>query len=344
MNLPPLGRELPAAQPGFRWPSVGVVVPNNERIATLQETLVSVVNQDYSGVVNCYLVYRSRPGILPLLESLGNSIIAVAAADIPSRNPISVKRNIGVSATSEELVALVDDDDLWHPDKLRIQVECLFRESTAVAVGTKYLLFRDSPRWRPLPARPGTCDLHGVSGVRRGGLVTSSLLIHGAVMRDLRFDERPDWMGVEDFDLKIRLGSIGCVRRVEAHLTAMRVGNLSTSATDRPLQHSRALSVLAAASSTDRRISLRIAALETMTCAAFAGAGAVSDSAKTLLSEALDGRLFGRGDRVVAALIRAIWRVPFLRTIVRLVHRGYGSITEQLSNRSRPYPPPPDPG
>jgi glycosyltransferase involved in cell wall biosynthesis len=47
---------------------------------------------------------------------------------------VAAARNYGISRANGNYIALLDDDDLWPPDKLEWQVKCL-EEGTAIAVG-----------------------------------------------------------------------------------------------------------------------------------------------------------------------------------------------------------------
>ena len=130
------------------WPSVAVVIPNHSRIAELEEALASVEAQDYPGRVHTYLAYWPRPEIEPLLASLGDGVTAIASVNEAGRNSLATKRNLAIDASSEDLIAFLDDDDLWHPSKLIMQVSELRSNGDLVAVGVEVVNFSDTPEWR----------------------------------------------------------------------------------------------------------------------------------------------------------------------------------------------------
>lgn len=122
------------------YPSVGVIVPNHSRVESLAETLRSIATQDYTGRVHVYLVYLRRTEIASLISQLGPEVTAIPT----SAMSLGAKRNLGLEASTEDLIAFLDDDDLWHPAKLRRQVDAL-ASSGAVACCTRYVSFSRMP-------------------------------------------------------------------------------------------------------------------------------------------------------------------------------------------------------
>lgn len=307
-----------------RWPSVGVVVPNHSRMHELGEAIASVEAQEYAGKVCIYVVYRERPGVDDLLSTFGG-VVAIPATGEEGRNSIAVKRNIGLSATTEDLVAFLDDDDVWHPRKLTAQVQA-FQEGV-VAVGTRPTYFTECPNLGVWSDEDGFRDRtrHHVMSGRSFG--TSSLLVAGATGRRLRFDERPEWLALEDYDFKIRLSSIGLMRELKGRYTAYRANNVSVSADESRHTLLRAVSVLAeSAGQGSARFSQQLVASRLLIVSAFGGFGSIQEFhgsadaiAEDFLDGILDGRLFGRLDRLVGRLVKGGWRRGWVARPVRRV-------------------------
>jgi hypothetical protein len=67
-------------------------------------------------------------------------------------------RNLALDAASGELCAQWDDDEWYHPERLRVQVAALERASAVASVLRWTLMHVDTPRWRALPYRADAGD------------------------------------------------------------------------------------------------------------------------------------------------------------------------------------------
>ena len=140
-------------------------------------------------------------------------------------------------------------------------------------------------------------------------------------------DERPHWLGVSDYHLKLRLGAVGSLYRMDGALVAYRVGHDAMFAQDPRHNLALALSVLASYDE-DRPVVRRLVAVHALWVAIYAliGLGIVSQRAVSRLEEALDGRLFGPADRVLWRLVVIWWRLTHrwinLRRVAGRVRRA----------------------
>jgi hypothetical protein len=306
---------------------VAVVVPNHERVETLVETLASIAAQDYPGETHTYLAYRPREGFERVLDDVSDSVTPIPVTQAPDMNSIAQKRNAALDRTTEDVVAFVDDDDLWRSDKLRHQVSAM-RSTGAVASCTGTEEFRT--RW-DTSAVQSPPNWHRLSAftLLRGRIAMSSLVADGAVARRLRFDTRPEWTAVEDYNFKLAVARAGVFCRVDAPLTGIRLSDTSVSARDLTLQWARTLSVLADSASVEgASLPHRIVALQVALTCAFSRRESISDDADRQLDEALDGRLFGAADAAVRRVVRAGWAAPGLA-------RGLRRVRDAVSRRDR---------
>jgi hypothetical protein len=300
------------------WPSVAVVVPNYQRV---EETLLAVrsaLEQEYAGRLRVYLVYERRSDEAMLLERLPDEVETVSFTSPTDANPIAAKRNAALAACDEDFVGFLDDDDLWHPQKIRRQVEALRAVAGALACSTGYVTFSEDVRWPETGDRaPAVVSRSAV--LRASTIVTSSMLIDGPTVRELRLDERPEWVAVEDFHLWNRLRARGPIAHVPAPLVGIRVNSSTSSRESRSWQHVKTLAVLAELAAAGRDREILQAAVVVATRAALSARGPVDPRADALLRRSFDGRLFGPFDPALARTIRTVWRSRHLVPVLHAV-------------------------
>ncbi len=112
---------------------VSVVIPAHDRPHFLRAALESVKNQT---VAPCEIIVVDDGSDPPVSGLPGVRIIAQVNAGLPSA------RNTGIAAASGEWIALLDDDDLWEPDKLERQWEAIERYPAAGIVFTNWLTYQ----------------------------------------------------------------------------------------------------------------------------------------------------------------------------------------------------------
>ncbi|MBI5948600.1 MAG: glycosyltransferase family 2 protein [Chloroflexi bacterium] len=129
-------------------PLVSVVIPvyNGERF--LGEALESVCWQTYRK----FEVIVVDDGSTDATRDVVEGWPSVRRLQQPHRG-VSAARNAGVAAARGALLAFLDADDLWTPDKLAVQVESLEHEGAPALVVGLHRFFADGawPAW----IRPG---------------------------------------------------------------------------------------------------------------------------------------------------------------------------------------------
>lgn len=111
-------------------PRVTVVVPTRDRPVMLERALQSVWHQDYRGHVTAVVVFDQSAPHVSSADVAPHRRLEVLAND---RTPgASGARNAGLVHADTEVVAFLDDDDEWLPDKLSRQVPSLV---TATSTG-----------------------------------------------------------------------------------------------------------------------------------------------------------------------------------------------------------------
>ncbi|MBN1882145.1 MAG: glycosyltransferase [Deltaproteobacteria bacterium] len=102
-------------------PSVSVVIPTHNRAGMLTEAIQSVLDQSLPADEILVVDINSTDETRSVLEAFKDVVTPLSV----EKNGPSPARNRGIAAARGEYVAFLDDDDLWHPEKLRIQMAFL---------------------------------------------------------------------------------------------------------------------------------------------------------------------------------------------------------------------------
>ncbi|MBW4531399.1 MAG: glycosyltransferase family 2 protein [Aphanothece saxicola GSE-SYN-MK-01-06B] len=103
-------------------PAIAVVVPIYNAAPHLEQTLRSVQNQSLSNWELIAVDDGSSDDSLAIVSCLFGDDPRVHLVSQANAG-VSMARNRGVALSRAPLIAFLDADDLWHPDKLRLHVE-----------------------------------------------------------------------------------------------------------------------------------------------------------------------------------------------------------------------------
>ena len=104
-------------------PVVSVIIRTYNRALLLQKAILSVLNQTFQDfeiiVVNNY----STDNTIEVVRSFNDERIRII--NIRNKGIIAKSHNVGLKESHGDYIAFLDDDDLWCPEKLEIQVAYL---------------------------------------------------------------------------------------------------------------------------------------------------------------------------------------------------------------------------
>ncbi len=215
-----------------------MIVPTRDRPRLLVQAVASVLAQHHRPSEVLVVDDGShRRGVEALLRELpvcsGLPIRALAG---PGRGP-GAARNTGLKAASGELVAFLDDDDLWLPHKLAWQVRCFLRRPRLGAVGSLWgeaveTAMIVAPREGP----PRLRRLSLRSLLRRNQLATSGVVARRESLERLGgFDESLPL--AQDWDMWLRLAERTEIAVLPARLIIYRRHGSQRSADKQQMRH-----------------------------------------------------------------------------------------------------------
>ncbi|MBI3982823.1 MAG: glycosyltransferase family 2 protein [Gemmatimonadetes bacterium] len=104
-------------------PTVSVIIPTYNRVALLREAIDSVRRQTFRSWELIVIDDGSTDNTGAFLAELAEPQLRVLRTE-HSGNPARV-RNVGLAEARGQYVAFLDDDDLWQPEKLEVQMGLL---------------------------------------------------------------------------------------------------------------------------------------------------------------------------------------------------------------------------
>ena len=126
-------------------PIVSVIIPTFNRSAMVREAVESVLSQTFDGFELIVVDDGSTDGTTDALRPLAGAIRLIRQEN----RGVSAARNRGVAAARGALLAFLDSDDLWLPEKLAVQMSYMSTFPGAAVCHTEELWIRNGKRVNP---------------------------------------------------------------------------------------------------------------------------------------------------------------------------------------------------
>jgi glycosyltransferase involved in cell wall biosynthesis len=185
-------------------PEVSVIIPTYNRRAMVREAVDSVLAQTAASFELIVVDDGSSDGTTDDLARLSAKCLKTIRIDrIANRGP-AASRNHGVAIARAPLLAFLDSDDLWAPDKLAWHLEFM-RENPAYAISqTDEIWIRNGQRVNPGMRHRKRAGDFFVESLRTCLISPSAVLIKKHLFDSIGgFDE--DMRAAEDYDLWLRI-------------------------------------------------------------------------------------------------------------------------------------------
>ncbi len=123
-------------------PLCTIVIPAYNAGIWIERTLKSAAQQNYPNLEILVIDDGSKDNTRMLAEAMAAVDDRFRVISIPNGG-VANARNVGIREASGEYVAFLDADDLWHPDKIRLQVEAMEQLTDGGLPRASYTLKRD---------------------------------------------------------------------------------------------------------------------------------------------------------------------------------------------------------
>lgn len=124
--------------------SVSIILPTYNSDAFITETIDSVINQTHKKFELIIIDDCSTDGTNNIIKNYSkiDSRIKIISLDKNNGRP-AAPRNIGIRRSIYNLIAFIDSDDIWHPQKLEKQLEVIQKNPEIDFVSTEILNFKN---------------------------------------------------------------------------------------------------------------------------------------------------------------------------------------------------------
>jgi GT2 family glycosyltransferase len=192
------------------FPQVSVVIPTYNRAQFVFAAIASVIAQRCANFEMIVVDDGSTDGTWLELERTAAAVDAehadrLAMQIVRTENRgVAAARNTGVALASAPLIAFLDSDDVWGPDKLACQIEDMRAHALCAIAQTDEYWLSNGGRVNPgLRHRKAAGDIF-IDSLRTCLVTPSTVILRAALLRELGgFDE--DFTAAEDYDLWLRI-------------------------------------------------------------------------------------------------------------------------------------------
>lgn len=189
-------------------PLIDIVIPTYNQADLLRECLKSVIAQTFQGW-NCWVVDNfSSDHTARVVAEFRDPRIHYSK--FKNNDIIAASRNFAVSQGSAPLIAFLDSDDLWYPNKLHRVAQHLETERGLDLLCHDEQWMSAGGKLRQIQYGPGKKNLKRFLFHRGNCISTSAVTVRREAFTKLNgFSENPAFVTAEDYELWVRMASAG---------------------------------------------------------------------------------------------------------------------------------------
>lgn len=186
--------------------AVDIVIPTYNHARFIGDALRSVIAQSFGSwraiIVNNFSTDDTHDVVASFAEP------RFTIVDFANHGIIAAARNHGLSLATAPYVAFLDSDDSWYPRKLERCLASLDDGADVVCHGERWTSADGT--YRDVVYGPERNASYSRLLFRHNCVSTSAVVARRALLAELRgFDERPEFVTAEDYELWLRLARQG---------------------------------------------------------------------------------------------------------------------------------------
>lgn len=197
--------------------TISVIIPTYNRTVELLQSIKTVLEQDYKGIVEIVIVDDSKESFKPTIDKNFSDFLKkhknreINYIHNASKEGAPKARNLGIKKAKGEYIAFLDDDDLWKSEKLSKQAKVLDENKKVALVVCSSL---DKRFGRERISRPPISPTHDLVLKSFNLSSTSSYLVRKKVLVDAGYFD-VNLPSAQEYDLAILISKKHDVRSVD---------------------------------------------------------------------------------------------------------------------------------
>lgn len=205
---------------GIKSPCVSVIVTTYKRAKLLAETLNSILAQTFIDFELIVVDNMSEDGTQEYVTGTHDSRIRYFRN--PNKGVIATNRNFGIRHSQGKYIAFCDDDDLWLPEKLGLQVNLMEQHADVAMCYTQAESFIGNKVLAERMNRRSVSHHHFLQLLRGNYFPNSSVLIRRSIFQEVgMLNEDP--LLREDYEMWLRIARNHRLMGIETSLIRYRV-------------------------------------------------------------------------------------------------------------------------
>ncbi len=128
---------------------IDIILPCYRASDTVEETIVSVKNQTYKSWNLIIIIDGPDKKLFKVISSACKAIRRKIIVILEKNYGVAYARNVAISHSKSKFIAFLDADDLWHPEKLSLQMKMFSKYPDLEICGTDYLRFKQKTNFIP---------------------------------------------------------------------------------------------------------------------------------------------------------------------------------------------------
>lgn len=183
-------------------PTFSIVIPTYNHGYLIGRCLQSVINQTFTNweviIVNNYSIDNT----IDIVNTFSDTRINLI--NFNNNGVIGASRNVGIRSSKADWIAFLDSDDWWYPNKLSICSKHL--NNGDILYHDLHIINQNGIKYRKAKGRKLRIPAFNDLMTNGNPLATSSVIIKKDILNSVNlFDENKMLIGVEDFDLWLRI-------------------------------------------------------------------------------------------------------------------------------------------